>query len=236
MTFNFHIVTLSSSERLNAAHENITTTFCVLWAHLQDTVLFNDTIMQNIRYGRLSATDEEVFAAAQAACIHEAITTRFPKGYDTVVGERGLRLSGGEKQRVAFARALLKNPAVLVLDEATSALDTLTERKIQAALATSRESRTTMIVAHRLSTIVDANIIVVMHLGQVVEQGSHTELLEKDGLYAELWNKQLTSGVNTASSMTDLASAGGTQGSGAASQGSAVTSSHPGHSRGGHHH
>ncbi|GFH15578.1 mitochondrial half-size ABC transporter, membrane protein [Haematococcus lacustris] len=167
-----------------------------------DCVLFNDTILHNIRYGNLSASDEQVHEAAQAACIHEAITTRFPKGYDTMVGERGLRLSGGEKQRVAFARALLKNPAILVLDEATSALDTLTERRIQAALAAMRSSRTTLIVAHRLSTIVDADTIVVLRLGQVrvvgtggsgsrVEEiGSHSELLARQGLYHEMWTKQ----------------------------------------------
>ncbi|KAF5841997.1 hypothetical protein DUNSADRAFT_9878 [Dunaliella salina] len=146
----------------------------------------------NIRYGRLDASDDDVVKAAEAACIHEAITTRFPKGYDTVVGERGLRLSGGEKQRVAFARALLKNPHILVLDEATSALDTLTERKIQAALHSLRKSRTTLIVAHRLSTIVDANIIAVLHLGVVTELGAHQELLSKGGLYADMWQKQLT--------------------------------------------
>ncbi|KAL6753380.1 mitochondrial half-size ABC transporter [Haematococcus lacustris] len=156
----------------------------------QDCVLFNDTILHNIRYGNLSASDEQVQEAAQAACIHEAITTRFPKGYDTMVGERGLRLSGGEKQRVAFARALLKNPAILVLDEATSALDTLTERRIQAALAAMRSSRTTLIVAHRLSTIVDADTIVVLRLGQVEEIGSHSELLARQGLYHEMWTKQ----------------------------------------------
>ncbi|KAG2448115.1 hypothetical protein HYH02_006700 [Chlamydomonas schloesseri] len=156
----------------------------------QDTVLFNDTIMHNIRYGNLAATDEQVQEAARLACIHDTIVNRFPKGYNTVVGERGLRLSGGEKQRVAFARALLKNPAMLVLDEATSALDTITEKKIQGALAELRSNRTTVIVAHRLSTIADADIIVVMATGQVVEQGSHTELLARGGLYAEMWNRQ----------------------------------------------
>lgn len=156
----------------------------------QDTVLFNDTIRYNIAYGCIGASEDQVIRAAQAACIHDAITERFPKGYDTVVGERGLRLSGGEKQRVAFARALLKNPAILVLDEATSALDTITERKIQAALRESRQQRTTLIVAHRLSTIADADIIVVMKDGAVVETGEHQELLALDGLYAEMWSKQ----------------------------------------------
>ncbi|GIL87517.1 hypothetical protein Vretimale_1580 [Volvox reticuliferus] len=156
----------------------------------QDTVLFNDTIMHNIRYGNLSATDEQVHEVAKLACIHDTIVNRFPKGYDTVVGERGLRLSGGEKQRVAFARALLKNPAMLVLDEATSALDTITEKKIQYALSEVRSERTTCIVAHRLSTIADADIIVVMATGNVAEMGSHMELLGKGGLYAEMWMRQ----------------------------------------------
>eukprot|EP00878_Enallax_costatus_P013753 GHUV01014384.1.p1 GENE.GHUV01014384.1~~GHUV01014384.1.p1 ORF type:complete len:619 (+),score=130.70 GHUV01014384.1:1438-3294(+) len=156
----------------------------------QDCVLFNDTIRYNIRYGRIAATDAEVEEVADAACIHEPITTRFPKGYDTVVGERGLRLSGGEKQRVAFARALLKNPPLLVLDEATSALDTITEKKIQASLAAKASNRTTFIVAHRLSTISDADLIVVLKEGLVAEMGSHNELLAAGGLYAELWSKQ----------------------------------------------
>ncbi|GIL44034.1 hypothetical protein Vafri_1601 [Volvox africanus] len=156
----------------------------------QDTVLFNDTILHNIRYGNLSATDEQVHEAAKLACIHDTIVNRFPKGYNTIVGERGLRLSGGEKQRVAFARALLKNPAILVLDEATSALDTITEKKIQYALSELRSERTTCIVAHRLSTIADADTIVVMATGSVVEIGSHMELLGKGGLYAEMWTKQ----------------------------------------------
>ncbi|GFR40137.1 hypothetical protein Agub_g693, partial [Astrephomene gubernaculifera] len=156
----------------------------------QDTVLFNDTILHNIRYGNLAATDEEVHEAAKLACIHDTIVNRFPKGYDTVVGERGLRLSGGEKQRVAFARALLKNPAMLVLDEATSALDTLTEKRIQTALADLRASRTTVIVAHRLSTIADADLIVVLSGGQVVQQGSHAALLAEGGLYEQMWARQ----------------------------------------------
>lgn len=157
----------------------------------QDTVLFNDTIMYNIRYGRPGASDEEVRAAAEAACLHETIRDRFPLGYATVVGERGLRLSGGEKQRVAFARALLKNPPILVLDEATSALDSITERRIQATLSTTRMGRTVVVVAHRLSTIMDADRIVVMQAGRVVEMGAHDELLEKiGGLYATMWTRQ----------------------------------------------
>ncbi|WIA42366.1 hypothetical protein OEZ86_008373 [Tetradesmus obliquus] len=168
----------------------------------QDCVLFNDTIRYNIRYGRIAASDKEIEEVADAACIHEPITTRFPKGYDTVVGERGLRLSGGEKQRVAFARALLKNPPLLVLDEATSALDTITEKKIQASLAGSRSNRTTFIVAHRLSTIADANLIVVLKEGLVAEMGSHNELLAADGLYAELWSKQAHKQEDAGSSST----------------------------------
>ncbi|KAF6263961.1 P-loop containing nucleoside triphosphate hydrolase protein [Scenedesmus sp. NREL 46B-D3] len=168
----------------------------------QDCVLFNDTIRYNIRYGRMAASDKEIEDVSDAACIHEPITTRFPKGYDTVVGERGLRLSGGEKQRVAFARALLKNPPLLVLDEATSALDTITEKKIQASLAGSRSNRTTFIVAHRLSTVADADLIVVLKEGLVAELGSHNELLAAGGLYAELWSKQAHRQDDAASSST----------------------------------
>ncbi|CAL8467522.1 g7060 [Coccomyxa elongata] len=161
----------------------------------QDTVLFNDTILHNIRYGRPSATDEEVHEAAEAASIHESITTRFPQGYDTVVGERGLRLSGGEKQRVAFARAILKNPRILLLDEATSSLDSLTERRIQDALAAKRSGRTTIIVAHRLSTIMDADVIIVMKEGDIVERGTHQQLVQMGGLYAEMWTRQAEAAV-----------------------------------------
>lgn len=156
----------------------------------QDTVLFNDTILNNIRYGDTSASDEQVYEVAKAACIHDSIVQRFPKGYETMVGERGLRLSGGEKQRVAVARAILKNPQILILDEATSALDSITEKKIQEAMHTVRQDRTTVIVAHRLSTISDADVIVVMKLGMVAEMGRHSELLQKQGLYAEMWAKQ----------------------------------------------
>uniref|UniRef100_A0A7R9V3N9 Uncharacterized protein n=1 Tax=Chlamydomonas euryale TaxID=1486919 RepID=A0A7R9V3N9_9CHLO len=156
----------------------------------QDTVLFHDTIMNNIRYGNVAASDEEVIAAAKSACIHEAITTRFPGGYDTVVGERGLRLSGGEKQRVAFARAILKNPKILVLDEATSALDSITEKAIQDALDMLRVDRTTLIVAHRLSTVASAHAVVAMALGEVKQTGTHQELLVGGGLYADLWARQ----------------------------------------------
>jgi len=160
----------------------------------QDTVLFNDTIKYNIRYGRSDASDEEVHAAAERACIHETIMDRFPLGYDTLVGERGLRLSGGEKQRVAFARAILKNPAVLVLDEATSALDSITERRIQNTLAETRRGRTVVVVAHRLSTIMNADRIVVMERGEVKEIGTHNELIEREGgVYAAMWARQAES-------------------------------------------
>ena len=155
----------------------------------QDTVLFNDTIYYNIAYGRPSATREEVIAAARAAHIHDFVE-RLPEGYDTNVGERGLKLSGGEKQRVAIARTLLKRPAILVFDEATSALDTRTEKVIQAELAEIARGRTTLVIAHRLSTIVDADQILVMEHGRVVEHGTHTELLQQAGRYAALWALQ----------------------------------------------
>ena len=160
----------------------------------QDTVLFNDTIKYNIRYGKYDASDEEIQSAAEGACIDETIRTRFPLGYDTLVGERGLRLSGGEKQRVAFARALLKNPPILVLDEATSALDSITERRIQATLSATRQGRTVIVVAHRLSTIMDADRIIVMEHGEIKEIGTHNELLEREGgLYTTMWMRQAES-------------------------------------------
>ncbi|KAK9915875.1 hypothetical protein WJX75_005561 [Coccomyxa subellipsoidea] len=161
----------------------------------QDTVLFNDTILHNIQYGRPGARDEEVYEAAKAASIHESISTRFPQGYQTVVGERGLRLSGGEKQRVAFARAILKNSRILLLDEATSSLDSLTEQRLQEALSSKRIGRTTIIVAHRLSTIMDADIIIVMKEGDIVERGSHSQLVQLGGLYAEMWTRQVEAAV-----------------------------------------
>ena len=155
----------------------------------QDTVLFNDTIRYNIRYGRPDATDAEVEAAAAQAQIADFIA-RLPKGYDSAVGERGLKLSGGEKQRVAIARTILKNPPILILDEATSALDTHTEKEIQAALKRISENRTTLIIAHRLSTVVDADEIIVLDHGRIAERGRHEALLALGGKYAAMWNRQ----------------------------------------------
>jgi ATP-binding cassette subfamily B protein len=155
----------------------------------QDTVLFNDTILYNIRYGRPDATDEEVEAAAKLAQIDGFIRT-LPEGYQTMVGERGLKLSGGEKQRVAIARTILKGPPILMLDEATSALDSHTEKEIQDALDRVSRNRTTLVIAHRLSTIVAADNIIVLDKGHLVEQGTHGDLMAKDGLYASLWNRQ----------------------------------------------
>ncbi|XP_054471826.1 ATP-binding cassette sub-family B member 6 [Anoplopoma fimbria] len=155
----------------------------------QDTVLFNDTIGNNIRYSRVTASDQEVERAAVAADIHARIL-ELPQGYDTDVGERGLKLSGGEKQRVAIARTILKDPQIILLDEATSSLDTQTERNIQTSLAKICTNRTTIVVAHRLSTIVGANKILVVHDGQIAERGRHEELLVQGGLYAAMWMKQ----------------------------------------------
>jgi ATP-binding cassette subfamily B protein len=155
----------------------------------QDTVLFNDTIFYNIRYGRPDATDEEVFATAKLAQIDAFIRT-LPLGYKTMVGERGLKLSGGEKQRVAIARTILKGPPILILDEATSALDSHTEKEIQDALDQVARNRTTLVIAHRLSTIVHADTILVMEKGRLVEEGTHAELVAKGGLYASLWERQ----------------------------------------------
>jgi len=163
----------------------------------QDTVLFNDTILYNIQYGRPSASPEEVIAAAQAAHIHEFIES-LPEKYASPVGERGLKLSGGEKQRVAIARALLKAPQILIFDEATSALDSKSEKAIQAELDRIAEGRTTLIIAHRLSTVMDADQILVMDHGRIVERGSHRELLEADGAYAAMWSLQLQEELETA--------------------------------------
>jgi ATP-binding cassette subfamily B protein len=155
----------------------------------QDTVLFNDTIRYNIRYGRWDATDAEVEEAARLAQIDGFIRLA-PRGYETEVGERGLKLSGGEKQRVAIARTILKAPPILLLDEATSALDSHTERDIQDALDRVSKNRTTLVIAHRLSTIVGADEILVLDQGTIVERGTHSELLARGGLYASMWNRQ----------------------------------------------
>jgi ATP-binding cassette, subfamily B, heavy metal transporter len=155
----------------------------------QDTVLFNDTIFYNIRYGRPDAADDEIFAAAKLAQIDDFVRT-LPQGYKTMVGERGLKLSGGEKQRVAIARTILKGPPILMLDEATSALDSHTEKEIQDALDRVAKDRTTLVIAHRLSTIVHADNIIVLDKGELVEQGTHAELIAKNGLYASLWSRQ----------------------------------------------
>jgi len=155
----------------------------------QDTVLFNDTIRYNIAYGRPDASQAEVENAARLAQVHDFVL-RLPDGYDTKVGERGLKLSGGEKQRVAIARTLLKDPRLLILDEATSALDTRTEQDIQAALGDAARGRTTLVIAHRLSTVVDADEILVLQEGRVTERGSHGALIALDGLYAAMWRRQ----------------------------------------------
>jgi ATP-binding cassette subfamily B protein len=152
-------------------------------------VLFNDTIYYNIAYGRPGATKDEIEQAAKLARIHDFITS-LPDGYRSMVGERGLKLSGGEKQRVAIARTILKNPRILLFDEATSALDSKTEKEIQASLAEVSADRTTIVIAHRLSTIVDADQIIVLDHGRLVESGRHHELLSRDGRYAEMWRRQ----------------------------------------------
>jgi ATP-binding cassette subfamily B protein len=156
----------------------------------QDTVLFNDSIAYNIAYGRPGAAQEEIIAAAKAAYIHDFIVS-LPDGYDTTVGERGLKLSGGEKQRVAIARTLLKNPAILVFDEATSALDSQAEQAIQLQLKEIARNRTTLVIAHRLSTVADADQILVMDQGRIIERGTHAQLLAAGTIYAQMWERQL---------------------------------------------
>ena len=156
----------------------------------QDTVLFNESLMYNLKYANQDATEEDVHEACRAASIHDKIMT-FPDGYQTKVGERGLRLSGGEKQRVAIARTILKNPRIILLDEATAALDTATEEHIQRALSTLSHGRTMLVIAHRLSTVTTADRILVLNEGQVVESGTHDELLALKGRYASMWRKQV---------------------------------------------
>jgi ATP-binding cassette subfamily B protein len=168
----------------------------------QDTVLFNDTVEYNIAYGRTGASRAEVEGAAKAAHIHNFIAST-PRGYDTMVGERGLKLSGGEKQRVAIARTLLKNPPLLIFDEATSALDSANERAIQAELKSAARNKTALVIAHRLSTVVDAHQILVMELGRILERGTHDELLALGGRYADMWRLQRSSEA-TAAATPDL--------------------------------
>jgi len=163
----------------------------------QDTVLFNDTIEYNIAYGKPGATREQIVAAAKAAYIHDFIES-LPDGYASMVGERGLKLSGGEKQRVAIARALLKNPAILIFDEATSALDSASEKAIQAELDRIAVGRTTLMIAHRLSTVMDADEIIVLDQGRVVERGTHSALLAMAGHYAQMWALQQQARDNAA--------------------------------------
>jgi ATP-binding cassette subfamily B protein len=155
----------------------------------QDTVLFNDTVRYNIAYGRPGAPDDAIFAAARHARIHDFIAS-LPDGYRSMVGERGLKLSGGEKQRVAIARVILKEPSIVIFDEATSALDTKTEQEIQASLDEVRSHRTTLVIAHRLSTVVNADEILVLESGRIVERGDHASLLGQAGVYAAMWARQ----------------------------------------------
>ena len=160
----------------------------------QETYLFHDTVRRNLRYGKPDATDEELIAAARAANIHDRIA-ELPEGYDTIVGERGYKLSGGEKQRLAIARVILKDPRILILDEATSSLDTTSERLVQSALEPLMKGRTTVAIAHRLSTILSADVIFVLDRGRIVERGTHEELLARSGLYAQLYRQQFRSGL-----------------------------------------
>jgi len=161
----------------------------------QDTFLFHASLASNLRYARPDASDDDLITAAKAAYLHD-FATGLPQGYDTVVGERGHRLSGGEKQRVAIARAILKDPKILILDEATSHLDSVSERLIQAALQPLLRGRTSLVIAHRLSTVLSADIILVLDHGRLVDHGTHAELLERGGLYATLYEQQfLTDGI-----------------------------------------
>lgn len=156
----------------------------------QDPLLFNATVMENLRYARPTATDEEIFEACRAAAIHDRILT-FADGYESRVGEQGVKLSGGEIQRLAIARVFLKDPPIIILDEATSAVDTMTEASIQGALDKLKNGRTTFVIAHRLSTVVHADQIVVLHNGEVAERGTHKELLALGGRYNDLWTRQV---------------------------------------------
>ena len=155
----------------------------------QESTLFNDTVRANIGFGRAGASEDEIIAAAHDAAAHDFITD-LPEGYDTIVGEGGVKLSGGQRQRIAIARAMLKNAPILLLDEATSALDSQAERQVQSALRSLMKGRTTLIVAHRLSTIFDADQILVLDGGRIVERGAHAELLAADGNYADMWRLQ----------------------------------------------
>ncbi len=179
-------VTIDGQDIRDVTQESLRATIGIV---PQDTVLFNDTVKYNIAYGRIGASEAQIKDAARLAQIDKFITL-LPQGYDSMVGERGLKLSGGEKQRVAIARTILKNPPILMLDEATSALDTGTEREIQGALQQVSQGRTTLVIAHRLSTVIDADEILVLDHGQIIERGRHGELLAMGGHYASMWNKQ----------------------------------------------
>jgi len=156
----------------------------------QDFILFHRTVIENIRYGNLNATDEEVFAAAKKACCDEFISL-LPEGYDTLVGERGTKLSGGQRQRIAIARAILKNSKLIILDEATSQLDSLTEETIQNSMNQLMEHKTTIVIAHRLSTLLHMDRILVFERGKIVEDGTHDELVAQNGLYKSMWDAQV---------------------------------------------